>query len=56
MKKSRSASIPVMLALFAVLLISLGYLSFQESGREGLTCVGTKKLVPKTDTAPEHCA
>jgi hypothetical protein len=37
MKKHGKASMSVMLALLAVLLVSLGYLSIQGGGREGMT-------------------
>lgn len=37
MKKPSGASMKVMLALLAVLLVSLGYLSSQSGGREGMS-------------------
>ena len=37
MKRHSGASMKVMLALLAVLLISLGYLSSQNDGREGMS-------------------
>ena len=49
MKKHGKASISVMLALAAVLLVSLGYLSSQGGGREGMD---EMKPAKKTAAAP----
>ena len=50
MKKHASGSkTMVMLALLAVLLGSLGYLSMQGGMREGLTCTKDKLVLKKQD-------
>jgi hypothetical protein len=47
MKKHGKASMSVMLALLAVLLVSLGYLSIQGGGREGMAS-GMEETMKKT--------
>ncbi len=61
MKKHGGSKTNVMLALLAVLLISLGYLSSQGI-REGMTVASVesckaerKKYVEKTGILPAHC-
>ena len=44
MKKHGKASMSVMLALLAVLLVSLGYLSIQGGGREGMDSILEDKM------------
>ena len=47
--KSSGASMSVMLALLAVLLVSLGFLSSQGGGREGMEMKGPPKHCFGTD-------
>lgn len=49
MKKPTGSNMKVMLALFAVLIISLGYLSYQSNGRESMS-----NQRPKTETETEE--